>query len=499
MGEQVAQRTFSYSDRRMHRVKLRQCLDALYLLADEDRFDAGETLTGMELEVCLVDSDCEPLMKNHEVLTDIEQRSILDGATVQDELGKFNLELNLAPRPIAGNGLSDYESLLRAWLAELRESARRSTAEVALIGTLPTVRSDHARLETLSPGARYRLLNDEILAARGEEIDLDIQGVERLRSRTDSIAPESVNTSAQFHLQLNPENFAAHWNAAQAIAGVQLAIGANSPYLFGNQLWAETRIILFEQSTDTRSNELRVQGVRPRTFFGEKWISSPMELFEENLRYFPPLLPLCDEEDPIAALAEGKEPQLSELKIHNGTIYRWNRPVYDIGPNGPHLRIENRSVPAGPTPIDICANMAFYLGLVTELAHDETPVWNTTPFATAERNFLSAARHGISAQLSWPGYGEMPATQLVREVLLGKSADGLNRLGVDSAVAQHYLSVVEGRCRRRVNGASWQVRYTTGLEHNHGMSRPEALRTMLRQYLDNAADNVAVHEWPIRL
>src|SRR5439155_11118912 len=186
---------------------------------------------------------------------------------------------------------------------------------------------------------------------RCDDIDLDIQGAERLRVETDSIAPEAANTSLQFHLQVAPEDFARYWNASQAIAGLQVAVGANSPYLFGRRLWAETRIALFEQATDTRPEELKAQGVRPRVWFGERWVTSIFDLFEENLRYFPSLLPIRDEEDPVEVVRAGGVPRLGELRLHNGTGYRWNRPVHDSMNGRPQVRVENLLLPAGPSVV----------------------------------------------------------------------------------------------------------------------------------------------------
>ena len=202
----------------------------------------------------------------------------------------------------------------------------------------------------------------------------------------------------QFHLQVAPDDFADYWNASQAIAGVQVAVGANSPFLFGHQLWAETRIALFEQATDTRPDELKAQGVRPRVWFGERWITSIFDLFEENVRYFPPLLPICDDEDPVEVLHAGGVPQLAELRLHNGTVYRWNRPVYDIMNGRPHLRVENRVLPAGPTVVDMLANAAFYFGLVRALRRGgPSDLDASCPSASAEENFHAAARRGIDA------------------------------------------------------------------------------------------------------
>ena len=265
----------------------------------------------------------------------------------------------------------------------------------------------------LSANPRYALLNEQIFAARGEDLHLAIDGVERLSAYADTIAPEAACTSVQLHQLVDPGAFARHWNAAQCIAGIQLAVGANSPFFFGRELWRETRIALFEQATDTRSEELKAQGVRPRVWFGERWITSIFDLFEENVRYFPSLLPVVEEEDPVEVLERGDTPRLQELRLHNGTIYRWNRPIYDVVRGRPHLRVENRVLPAGPTVVDTLANAAFYYGLVRVLADEDRPLWTQMSFSAAEENFHACARDGIDARVYWPGLGEVPAAELV--------------------------------------------------------------------------------------
>lgn len=496
MGEEVDHHAFGYADRRHYRSKLRQCLDALRILADEDRFAVERTLTGMELELNLVNGECDPAMTNQEVLDYLSESTIVTDGLVTDELGRFNLEFNLEPRSISGDGLEDYERQLSAWVHEVAERAGKVHTGVVLVGTLPTIRPEHTNESTLTSRGRYRLLNQQMLVARGEEFDLDIQGVESLRFYADSIAPEAANTSVQFHLQLTPRQFPHYWNASQAVAGLQVAMGANSPYLYGSQLWAETRITLFEQAIDTRSSEMRAQGVRPRTFFGERWIDSMLDLFEENLRYFPSLLPMCSDENPLEVVQSGRIPQLAELRLHNGTVYRWNRPVYDVSDGRPHLRVENRVLPAGPTPIDICANMAFYLGLIKALTGQDDPVWHRLPFSLAEQNFLSAARHGIAAHQVWPGIGEVPARVLVADHLLPLAETGLNELSVEPAIRDRLLGVIAGRCRTGINGAAWQVGCVQRLE-SAGLDRAAALQQMLRRYIRYAQTNKPVHEWPL--
>jgi hypothetical protein len=277
------------------------------------------------------------------------------------------------------------------------------------------------------------------------------------------------------------------------VAGPQLALGANSPFFFGHLLWAETRIEVFTQSTDTRPEELKTQGVRPRVWFGEQWITSVLDLYQENIRYFPSLLPEVSDEDPVAELAAGRIPQLPELRLHNGTIYRWNRPVYDVVDGRPHLRLENRVLPAGPTVIDMLANSAFFYGVLRSLSEAD-PLWHTMEFGVAEANFLAAARDGIDARQHWPGMGEVSARELVLDTLLPIADEGLQRWGVDAEVRDRFLGVIEGRARAGRNGASWQVSTVRALQDG-GMSRPAALAEMLHRYCDHMHTNEPVHTW----
>ena len=250
--------------------------------------------------------------------------------------------------------------------------------------------------------------------------------------------------------------FADYWNASQAIAAVQLAVAANSPYLFGKELWRETRIPLFEQATDTRSEELKAQGVRPRVWFGERWITSVFDLFEENVRYFPALLPVTDEEDPLEVLEGGGTPKLPELRLHNGTIYRWNRPVYDIAGGVPHLRVENRLLAAGPTVADTIANAAFYFGLVRALAESERPLWSQMSFSAAEENFHVAARQGIEAQSTGPGSARCGRPSSCCAAC-SDGARGLASWRCTSEESDRLLGIIEQRCLRGTNGAEWFV------------------------------------------
>ncbi|GHH67652.1 gamma-glutamyl:cysteine ligase YbdK (ATP-grasp superfamily) [Streptomyces umbrinus] len=498
MGEKVVAGQIGLSDRQRYREKLQQCLAGLARLLAEKRFDRPKNLMGLEIELNLAGPDGMPRMMNAQVLERIASRDF------QTELAMFNLEVNIAPHRLDGRVFDRLAEELRTSLAYAHRKANEVDAGIVMIGILPTLARDDLVSANLSDVDRYTLLNDQIVAARGEEFRLDIEGVERLTCTSASIAPEAACTSVQLHLQVTPGRFADVWNAAQAVAAAQVAVGANSPFLFGRELWRESRPPLFLQSTDTRPPELQAQGVRPRTWFGERWISSAYDLFEENLRYFPPLLPICDDEDPKSVLDEGGTPRLAELVLHNGTIYRWNRPVYGIDDGVPHLRVENRVLPAGPTVTDVIANVAFYYGLVRALASEARPVWTRLPFEAAATNFDQACRHGIDARLEWPRRGRyggttrMPATQLVLDELLPLAAAGLDAWGVEPADRDLYLGVIEERCKRGVNGASWQSRtFHKALEG--GMGRDVALAATTKRYAELMHLGEPVHTWPIGL
>jgi hypothetical protein len=491
MGEEVAAKTFTREDRQQYRRKVHACLEVFARMLAESRFEPARGSVGLEIELNLTDDSGEPAMVNAAVLEAIADSDF------QTELGQFNIEINIKPRLLGGQVFSDLEQDARSSLNNAEERARTVGAHMMIIGILPTIGAQHLNADAFSANPRYTLLNEQIFAARGEDLEIAIAGVEKLATHADTIAPEAACTSVQLHQQVEPDAFAPHWNAAQAIAGVQVAIGANAPFFYGKELWRETRIALFEQATDTRPEELKAQGVRPRVWFGERWITSIFDLFEENARYFPALLPLLDDEDPLETLERGDVPRLSELRLHNGTIYRWNRPIYDVVRGQPHLRVENRVLPAGPTVADTMANAAFYYGVLRVLAEDERPVWSQMSFSAAEENFHAGARDGIDARVYWPGLGEVPVAELVLRRLLPLADEGLMRWGIDADVRDRLLKIIERRCVTNRNGASWQSEMFHHLYDDRGMDRAEALREMTVRYREHMHSNEPAHEWPI--
>ncbi|MGZ5398778.1 MAG: glutamate--cysteine ligase [Nocardioides sp.] len=486
MGEEVAAQEFSRADRTRHREKVRRCLDVFARMLREARFDTDDPMTGLEVELNLVDDAGDPALKNTEALAAIADPEFVT------ELGQFNIEINVPPARLREGGLSTFEETLRESLNRAESKSAEVGAHMVMIGILPTLAEGHLALDSITPNPRYRLLSEQIMAARGEDISIAITGPERLVTSADSIVPEAACTSTQFHVQTSPDQFAEYWNASQIIASIQVAVGANSPYLLGKELWRETRIPLFEQATDTRSEELKAQGVRPRVWFGERRITSVFDLFEENVRFFPALLPITEEEDPLEVLEAGSTPKLQELRLHNGTIYRWNRPVYDVVDDVPHLRVENRVLGAGPTVVDLIANAAFYFGLVRSLAESERPLWSQMSFSAAEENFQSAAEFGIETQVYWPGVGQVRATELVLRRLLPLAHEGLEAWGVPTAESDRLLGIIEQRCLTGVNGSEWFARK---VQDRSDLDRYDALRATLEDYRVNMHTNEPVHTW----
>jgi hypothetical protein len=457
MGQEVAARAFGREDRQRYRRKVHACLDVFARMLSEAKFHPERRSFGLEVELNLTDDAGDPAFVNAAAL------EVIADPDFQTELGQFNIEINIAPRLLEGSAFSDLERDARTSLNTAEERARTVGAHMMIIGILPTVGPKHHNADSFSANPRYALLNEQIFAARGEDLEISIAGVERLTTYAQTIAPEAACTSVQLHQQVDPEAFARHWNGAQAIAGVQLAVGANSPFFYGKELWSETRIALFEQATDTRPEELKSQGVRPRVWFGER----------------------------------GDVPRLGELRLHNGTIYRWNRPIYDVVGDQPHLRVENRVLPAGPTVVDILANAAFYYGLLRVIADEERPVWSQMSFSAAEENFHAGAARGIDARLYWPGVGEAPASELVLRRLLPLAHEGLARSGVESADADRLLGIIERRCVALRNGASWQRDVFHHFYEDKAMDRLAALRQMTRIYREHMHSNEPVHEWPV--
>ncbi|WP_424531109.1 glutamate--cysteine ligase [Sphaerisporangium viridialbum] len=483
MGQQVAKERFSEAEYGRFGERLKDSLLSLRELLGRPGFGAGPATIGAELELFLIDADGRPLRRNKEV------RAAAGDDRVVLELGSFNLEVNLTPLPLAGRPFTALAAEAREMMLVLDKAARSQGGRVVPIGILPTLTVFDFTRDALSDETRYRALSRGMRRVRAEPFRVQIHGVERLELEVEDVILESANTSWQVHLRTPPADFARVYNAAQLAIGPVLAVSGNSPSFLGRDLWEETRIALFEASADDRDME-RPWRVDGRVCFGSGWVEhGAEELFELSVREYEPVMPVMDDEDPIAAVRAGGVPRLAELRLHQGTVWQWNRPVYDPAGGG-HLRVELRALPAGPTCVDMAANAAFLLGLVAATAAG--PEWTEGfPFADAYRNFYRAARNGLDATLAWPGRAEpAPAAELILE-LLPVAEEGLVAAGVDGPEASRLLSIIRERVLLRRTGAVWQREALAALGEE-----PGARAAMLARYRDLAFTDQPVHTWP---
>jgi gamma-glutamyl:cysteine ligase YbdK (ATP-grasp superfamily) len=496
LGRDIETTDFTPDDRLRFREKVKANLAALRALVDGRRFETGRWTCGVEMEVYITDAEGRAVPINATLLERIAS------ADFQTELAKYTIEFDVKPRLLTGHVFATIETELRRSLNLAHDIAEELDARLTIIGILPTLTDVDFTDEHMSANQRYKALNDMILRARGEDIVINIEGAEQLRARASSILFEAACTSMQLHLQVDPHDFGLYWNAAQAASAPLVAVAANSPFFLGRQLHHETRIALFEQAIETRTEELVLQGVRPRVWFGEKWLDEGeglWDLFDENVRYFPALLPLCEDEDPGAMVAAGEVPRLPELTLHNGTIYRWNRPVYEVVRGSPHMRIENRVLPAGPSVPDSVANAAFCYGLLHGLASSPRPhLWEQMSFEAAAENFYTAARDGLGARIYWPRVGaQVPVPELILRHLLPLARDGLVAWGVDAGDVDYYLGIIAERTLSGRTGAAWQIATWDKLVHDDGLDRDAANRELVRIYQQRSFAGTPVHTWPV--
>lgn len=476
------------------RVRLERSIVALSRMLAEGLFDTEAETCGFEIELDLVDPLGRPRQVNDRVLAAMDRRDF------QTELSQFNIELNLQPRPIRGAVLSQLDDELATTTAAATSVAQTCGARVIAIGTLPSLHAEDLTAGHLSASPRYALLDDAMAVVRNHQVHLDIAGREHLRTDTDSIAVQAAATSLQVHVRVAPGDFARFYNAAQAVAPAQVAAGGNSPYLLGRRLWHETRIPLIEQSLDTRATGTATTDEPPRVWIGDDWARTAIDVLADNVRRFASIMQVLDPGDPLEELARGCVPSLHELRLHNGTIWRWNRPVYDVQHDHPHLRIENRVLPSGPTATDMVANTAFFLGLVRAVADLATPVATVLPFHVVAEDLNAAARLGLDAVLHWPGPngpGVDDARRLILSTLIPLAATGLDAWGVDLGDRDRYLGVIEQRVAARRTGADWQTATVDALEEE-GVTREAALREMVRRYVEHADSREPVHTWSLQ-
>lgn len=464
---------------------------ALETMLHEGRLESGVERIGAEQETVLIKGASRPAGCNMEVL-----EALKDGQFTT-ELARFNVELNLTPLPFHGDCLSKLEHELESKLKKLREVANARSADVVLTGILPTLRLEDLSLDNMTPRPRYRQLNDALTRLRGEAYEFRIAGTDELLIKHDSVMTEACNTSFQVHLQTEPRDFARFYNIAQAIAAPVLAAATNSPILFGRRLWQETRIAVFQQAVDTRSSRYFLHERSPRVSFGRSWVRrSPLELFQEDIARYRVLLDLGHApEDPFAALAAGRVPKLAALQLHNSTVYRWNRPCYGVYEGKPHLRIENRVLPSGPSTLDEVANAAFWLGLMKGMAAEVEDITQRMDFAEARANFLAAARQGLGTQVNWLDKRMVPVSNLILDELLPAARRGLAAARIEPRDADRYLGVIEGRVRSGQTGSRWMLESLRTMGGRG--TRSQQMAALTATSIARQQEGKPVHEWPL--
>lgn len=491
MGLDIDRDSFEPHEYDAFRARLGDNIVALSELLQRPGFGEGPPSVGAEVELSLVDSACRPLPINRAVLA-----ATLD-PQVGMELNRFNLELNTAAVPLAGRPFSAIEADMRLSLNKIAAAALPLGGRTAMIGILPTLQNADLQSTAMSDAKRYAALSKAMRAQRKRPFQVDISGDDHLRVACDDVTFEGANTSMQIHLRVAPRDFADVFNAAQIASAPVLAACGNSPIFLGCRLWEETRVALFRQSVDDREHG---EAWRPaRVSFGQGWVrEGALELFAESVALHEPLLPVIGDEDPLACVRNGGVPQLDELRLHNGTVWSWNRPVYDPADGG-HLRIELRSLPGGPSITDMIANAAVLVGLTLGLAPMVSWMTPALPFAYAHNNFYDAAQRGLDAVLLWPWADApsprpLPVSELL-PMLLPFARDGLAHAGVDEEEISRLLEIFSARVATRMTGAQWQRRALATI--CSGQPTPEALARMLECYLERAASGKPVHEWSL--
>jgi hypothetical protein len=486
VGSEITRERFGERDYTRFRERLERCLSDLGELLSRPGFGAGPATMGAELEACLVDDAARPLPRNQAV------RDLAADPRVTLELNRYNLELNASPVPLAGCPFTALGGELAQLLALAGDAAWVQHGRIALIGILPTLRPAHLELGMVTDAARYRALDRGLRRLHRGPFLIRIAGAEPLDLASEHVTIEGANTSFQVHLRVAPDEFTRVYNAAQLATAPVLAAAGNSPTFLGRRLWEETRVALFEQSVEDR-DWARPRRGPARAAFGTGWLrGGALELFTESVRRHEPLLPFVSDAPPGHGV-----PPLDELRLHQGTGWRWNRAIYDPAAGG-HLRIEMRALSAGPTVTDMLANAAFQIGLTLWLASRDDGWTYAVPFECAEHGFYRAAQHGLAAQLSWPtdrsdAARTVPAAELVPE-LLPAARQGLLDAGVAAAEADHLLGVIGARVASGQTGAAWQRVALAAAERSR--DRERALAVMLEGYLSHAATGQPVHTWP---
>ena len=471
-------------------------LDAMERMLDEGLFETEPRRIGVEQELFLVDRAMQPASIATGVLDRVGDERVVP------ELARFNLEFNCDPIELGGPCLDLLEQQLRELYQKVDDACRALDSRALLTGICPTVDLAHLATDNIMPNPRYRVLDGALRALRGDDYELRIDGADELIVRHPSVMLEAVNTSFQVHYQTTPAEFSTAYNVALAVAAPVLAAAANSPILFGKRLWRETRIAIFQQVVDTRGEGAGHRDFTGRVRFGEAWAkSSVLEILRSDVTRFRQILHADADEtpDPMAELDAGRVPKLSAWQAFNSSVYRWMRPCYGVGGGGvgggkPHLRIENRVLPSGPTIADEVANAAFWIGLMVEGSETWQDLPERMELRDARGNFLRAARDGLSAHMAWFDGDDHPISELILREFVPAARRGLAKVGIDDGDVDRTMSIIESRVAARRTGAQWLLK---GVARARGSgTRQTRLAGLTQAMLDNQDTGRPIHEWP---
>ncbi|ADJ28951.1 glutamate-cysteine ligase family protein [Nitrosococcus watsonii] len=476
MGSEIPSSHFSPEDFKKFTEHLNTETQLVGHWLTQDHF-AYERRIGYELEAWLVDNNFRPAPINERFL------QALDNPLVVPELASFNVELNSPPESLSGDVFKRLEEDLKQICRQCRNQARLLGCELMMIGILPSLREADLSLQQMSNLSRYRALNEQVLRLRHHRpLCIDIKGKDHLRTAHNNVMLEAATTSFQLHLQLPARNAARYFNAAAILSGPMVAVSSNSPFLFGKDLWEETRIPLFEQSVSVGDHKGSEKDNLKRVSFGSGYIrESLLECFQENQNHFPVILPVLFDEPPE---------KLAHLCLHNGTIWRWNRPLIGFDAQSrPHLRLEHRVIPAGPSILDTIANAALFIGMMSALIEKEDPPEENIAFSLARHNFYAAARQGLEAEFHWFDGSRGKASTLLIEHLLPLARSGLERLEINASDIQHYLGIIQQRLITGQTGSRWQRLYVA--THGHDMD------ALTAAYVERQQGENPVHDWTV--
>lgn len=488
MGQLKVKHLKNPKDRALYIHHLIKDLEALDVMLINGLIEKEPIRIGAEQEFCVTTNSFYPQNNSIEVLEAINDTHFTT------ELGKYNLEINSDPLQLKDNCFSQLHLQLRDLLDKASKVAKTKDSKIVLTGILPTLRLKHISEDYMTDLARYRVLNNALKSSRRNHFNIHIKGIDELNLKHDSVMLEACNTSFQTHLQIDPDTFVDKYNWAQAIAGPVLSSCANSPILFGRELWAETRIALFTQSIDTRVNSFIHHEKQSRVSFGERWENgSVTDIFRDHISRFGSLVTLNEHDDSLEKLEKGEIPKLRALQLHNGTVYKWNRVCYGVGDGKPHLRIECRYIPAGPTLTDEIANMVFWVGLMLGQPKQYKSIHKKMDFRDIKDNFFKAGRTGMETQFKWNSE-LISAKDLILKEFIPMARKGLEKANIDDADITKYLSVIERRALSK-NGSQWMVENYRNLQKSK--TNFEALQNITAYMCKHQLEDKTVDEWPL--